>query len=55
MTTKTDMEAFGKASRKLCAKMVRPSLLRIVASIHWGQGKEAAELDCQRRLREMGR
>lgn len=29
--------------------------LRIVAGIHWGQGKEAAELDCQRRLREMGR
>lgn len=29
--------------------------LRIVAGIHWGQGKVAAELDCQRRLREMGR
>ena len=29
--------------------------LRIVAGVHWGQGKEVAELDCQRRLREMGR
>ena len=27
----------------------------IYAEIHWGQGKEAAEADCQRRLREMGR
>ena len=29
--------------------------IRLYASIHWGQGKAAAELDCQRRLREMGR
>lgn len=28
---------------------------RIHVEIHWGQGKVAAELDCQRRLREMGR
>jgi hypothetical protein len=31
------------------------ALLRIMSAIYWGQGKEAAKLDCQRRLREMGR
>lgn len=29
--------------------------LRIVAGIIWGQGKSAAEADCQRRLKEAGR
>lgn len=28
---------------------------RFYAEIIWGKGKEAAEIDCQRRLREMGR
>lgn len=28
---------------------------RIYASIHWGTTKEAAEADCQRRLKEIGR
>lgn len=30
-------------------------MIMIYAEIHWGQGKEIAEADCQRRLREMGR
>jgi len=29
--------------------------IRIDAGIIWGQGKAAAEADCQRRLKEMGR
>ena len=29
--------------------------IRIHAGIIWGQGKDAAEADCQRRLKEMGR
>jgi len=28
--------------------------MRLYANIHWGQDKADAELDCQRRLREMG-
>jgi hypothetical protein len=28
---------------------------RICAGVIWGQGKEQAEADCQRRLREAGR
>ena len=29
--------------------------IRIDAGIIWGQGKAAAEADCQRRLKEIGR
>lgn len=29
--------------------------LRVVVGIIWGQGKSAAEADCQRRLKEAGR
>ena len=50
---KTSFSASTEALARLKMSMIFP--LRIVAGIHWGQGKEAAELDCQRRLREMGR
>lgn len=53
--TKTKLLALCDSLSLRALMMTGQLPLRIVAGIIWGQDKADAELDCLRRLREMGR